>query len=231
MICTSGEFHLLREIPSGLFRHQPTAAEPRLLGYECHCVLAGQVGSYDFYCFAEDDILIDDPLFFWKLSWFSGGTGPDMLLQPNRFELSLEPPIHKLYLDGPLVDPSIVPRLQIAAAGAPVVGKVLGQEVVFERTANPHSGCFFLSADQMRRWREQPYFLDRSEAFWGPLESAATLGIMRTFAVYKPAAANAGFLEVRHLDEQYLGKRVVYHSKPQSRQAEAAASHRSERDA
>ncbi|HEU5118961.1 MAG TPA: hypothetical protein VFT74_20390 [Isosphaeraceae bacterium] len=39
-----------------------------------------------------------------------------------------------------------------------------------------------------------------------PLESAATLGIIRTFRTYKPARECAGFLEVRHLD-----KRVIPH--------------------
>ncbi len=84
----------------------------------------------------------------------------------------------------------------------------MGNEVDFERVDNPHAGCFFLNAKQMQRWTEQPYFLDRSSEFWGPLESAATLGIMRTFDVYKPAVRNAGFLEICHLDPRYLGRRV-----------------------
>ena len=40
----------------------------------------------------------------------------------------------------------------------------------------------------------------------GPLESAATLGIMRHFRVYKPARENAAFLEIEHLDRRYLGR-------------------------
>ncbi len=32
----------------------------------------------------------------------------------------------------------------------------------------------------------------------GPLESAATLGIMRSLKIYKPAPENANFLEVEH---------------------------------
>jgi hypothetical protein len=53
--------------------------------------------------------------------------------------------------------------------------------------------------------RRAAVFLDRSERFAGPLESAATYGIMRTFEIYKPARENASFLEVRHLDNRYLG--------------------------
>ena len=49
-----------------------------------------------------------------------------------------------------------------------------------------------------------PYFLDRSAAFIGALENAATLGIMRTFEVFKPGAENADFFEVRHHGTGYL---------------------------
>jgi hypothetical protein len=38
----------------------------------------------------------------------------------------------------------------------------------------------------------------------GPLETAATLMVMRSFDVYKPAPDNAAFLEVRHLGRRFL---------------------------
>ena len=63
---------------------------------------------------------------------------------------------------------------------------------------------FFLNARQMRHWVEQPYFLDRDWSFIGPLESAASLGIQRAFKVYKPALANADFLEIQHFGHAYL---------------------------
>jgi hypothetical protein len=56
----------------------------------------------------------------------------------------------------------------------------------------------------MAHWAAQPYFLDRDTSFIGPLESAATLGIMRAFKVYKPAPPNAGFLEIQHFGTAYL---------------------------
>ena len=40
----------------------------------------------------------------------------------------------------------------------------------------------------------------------GPLESAATLGVMRTFRVYKPADANAAFLELEHTGSGFLNR-------------------------
>jgi hypothetical protein len=87
----------------------------------------------------------------------------------------------------------------------PLVGTVLGAPVVFQGTLNPHSGCYFLNARQMELWTKPPYFLDRDTSFIGPLESAATLGIMRTFAVYKPAPQNASFLEVQHFATDFRG--------------------------
>jgi hypothetical protein len=60
-------------------------------------------------------------------------------------------------------------------------------------------------------WSRQPHFLDRDTSFIGPLESAATLGIMRTFRIYKPTTSNAGFLEVQHSGQGFLnliGKQV-----------------------
>ena len=56
----------------------------------------------------------------------------------------------------------------------------------------------------MADWSQQPYFLDGDRSFIGALESAATLGIMKTFRVYKADLPNASFLEVRHGDRKYL---------------------------
>lgn len=206
VVCTTSGLHLVDHLPKDLFRHHETAAQPRLLGYECHAVLAENLGRFDYYCFLEDDLLITDPLFFWKQAWFVTAVGERALLQPNRFELSTRPPIRKLYIDGPIRDRTISPRFQDKSVRPYVHGNVLGMQIGFERVDNPHAGCFFLTDTQMQRWTEQPFFLDRAVDFWGPLESAATLGIMRTFEIYKPVSANAGFLELRHLDVRYLNK-------------------------
>lgn len=208
IICTTGDHHLVEHLPARLFRHHRTHAESLLLGYECHAVLADHLGQFDYYCFLEDDVLVSDALFFWKQTWFNRTFGDHALLQPRRFELSHEQPIHKLYIDGTLRDRQLSPRFQDTTVRPHVAGQIFGIEVNFDRVENPHAGCFFLTPAQMQRWSRQPYFLDRARDFWGPLESAATLGIMRTFEVYKPALANAGFLEVRHLDNRYLGRQL-----------------------
>ena len=195
-------------LPIDLCTHHRTESDPLLLGYECHKVLAERLGAYDYYCYLEDDVGVDDPLFFWKIGWFSRQAGPHALLQPNRYELSASALPYKMYIDGPLVDDSISPRFQDRNNRPFLKAEIFGQELVFGRVDNPHSGCFFLTSTQMQRWTEQPYFLDRSAEFWGPLESAATLGIMRTFDVYKPTPRNAGFLEVCHLDPRYLRRQL-----------------------
>jgi hypothetical protein len=58
----------------------------------------------------------------------------------------------------------------------------------------------------MAYWAAQPHFLDRDTGFIGPLESAATLGIMRTFRVYKPAVENASFLEIEHHGTAFISQ-------------------------
>lgn len=208
VLCTTGGHHLADHLPRHLFQHHETAAEPRLLGYECHAVLADNIGRFDYYCFLEDDLVLTDPLFFWKQRWFNGSVGDRAVLQPHRFELSIGPRLRKLYLDGPIRDPTIAPRFQDKSVRSLIRARALGVDIAFERVDNPHSGCFFLTNAQMVRWAGMPYFLDRADAFWGPLESAATLGIMRTFEVYKPAVANAGFLEINHFDNRYLSRMV-----------------------
>lgn len=80
----------------------------------------------------------------------------------------------------------------------------MGADVAFQQARNPHAGCFFLSASQFGHWVAQPHFLDRDVRFLGPLESAATLGILWTFRVVKPSPENADFLEVQHFGVDYL---------------------------
>lgn len=202
VVCTTGGRHLVDRLPPGLCRHHESEAEARLLGYECHAVLRDALGRYDWYCFLEDDLLLTDPLFFPKVSWFLGVAGDDAVLLPNRFERDVA---RKLYVDGALRRP-VSAEFQDRGDRPVIEAEAFGQPLAFVRVDNPHSGCFFLTEAQMRQWSTRPWFLDRSTAFWGPLESAATLGLMRTFRVYKPARRNAGFLELLHGDNRNLQK-------------------------
>ncbi|MFW5792070.1 MAG: hypothetical protein ACOCVU_05360, partial [Desulfohalobiaceae bacterium] len=77
-------------------------------------------------------------------------------------------------------------------------------DITFVRPLNPHSSCFFLNREQIERWTGGKYFLDRDTRFISPLESAATLSVMRTFRIYKPGPANMGFLEVEHQGSGFI---------------------------
>ena len=207
-LCTTGDSHLVSRLADCEFTHINTNAEPRLLGFECQNVLRDNLGDYDYYVYLEDDLRITDALFFMKLAWFNAQFGDDALLQPNRFELSAGPQACKIYIDGNLRDPTISPGLQRIEELPRLEAEVLGARLAFERVDNPHSGCFFLNAAQLAHWAAQPDFAVPSARFWGPLESAATLGIMQNFRAYKAARENAAFLEVEHLDRRYLGRTI-----------------------
>jgi len=217
VVCTTRDSHVLEQLslPASSFAHHRTNAEPMLLGFECHAVQRERLGSYDYYVFLEDDLVLQDPWFFLKLAWFNARVGDGKLLQPNRFEAGANPFTNKVYVDGDL--PKVVTRrFQDLRQVGELESRHLGVPVRFGRALNPHSGCYFLNARQMESWVKQPYFLDRDVRFVGPLESAATLGIMRTFEVYKPARENAGFLELQHFGTAFLDK-IRHHAKSDSR--------------
>jgi hypothetical protein len=207
VVCTTGSAHVLDQVRLGgsYFTHLSTSAEPKLLGFECHAALRDRLGSYDYYCYLEDDLLIRDPWFFVKLRWFGRTFGDEALLMPNRFEAARDRIVHKAYVDGPLRPTSTAPFQDVNDVPT-LEGEVMGQRVVFSRTHNPHSGAFFLTAGQMATWAARPYFLDRDVRFIGPLESAASLGVMRTFRVYKPAPETGSFLEIEHPGNRFLGR-------------------------
>lgn len=211
-LLTDGEHHLLDDcpLPDTLYTHQVQSVPALHLGFACQRHLAENLGDFDYYVYLEDDLILLDPLFFQKLAWFTLQAGNECLLQPNRYEASPTAPLHRVYVDGDL-RPEVTAPFQDITQTPELRALVLGQELRFVRPLNPHSGCAFLNATQMRRWAATPDFGQPSQAFIGPLESAATLGVMRHFRVYKPAPENAAFLEVQHFGTGFLsllGSRV-----------------------
>ncbi|MGH6882323.1 hypothetical protein [Hypericibacter sp.] len=210
VLCTTGSDHLIPALPRNLFRQHETSAQPMLLGYEAHAVLRDGIGKYDWYGYMEDDLLVPDPMFFHKLAWFHSLGGDRAVLQPNRYEVSIDDRIHKLYIDANLAKPELSQPYQDITKRPRIEGKVFNQRISFQRVNNPHAGCFFLNDTQMRKFAAQDYFLDRSDAFAGALESAASLGVMRCFETYKPSRENADFLEVGHIHRRYIGRYVIF---------------------
>ena len=213
VVCTTQNYHLIPHLslPQNFFVHHATTVEPMMLGFECQAVLQANLGKFDYYCYLEDDLILHDPWLFVKLNWFARHAGNENLLQPNRYEISPQGLVTKVYIDGDLM-PHITTRFQNVKEQTLLTGQIMDQPVQFLRALNPHAGCYFLNAEQMAHWAGQPHFLDHDTSFISPLESAATLGIMRTFRIYKSAPAYASFLEIQHFGNSYLtlvGKQVA----------------------
>jgi hypothetical protein len=205
VLCTTGAEHLLEALPwmRPLYRHHRAECDPRLLGFECHRLLAEARGQYDYYGFLEDDVVIGDPLFFRKRRLFDRLHGPQALLQPNRYELKGDGPVRKLYVDY-RIRPGLTAPYQDIEVAPTLTLPFLDETVLVERTTYPSSGCFFLDAEQLAQWAEGPAFLDGDTSYMSPLDSAATLSVMKSFRVYKPVLDQAGFLEVLHASPRWV---------------------------
>ncbi len=217
-LCTTGPHHLLDALfaqwPPGdrpYFQHCPVDLNPLYLGFACQLVLQqglADPAGYDYFCYLEDDSIFHDPWFFEKLRWFNAQFGPENLLQPNRFEVSgaIAPFAHKAYIDlefdaESARNPGFAHNFP---ADTVLSATYLDRPIHFRRAGNPHAGCFFLNRAQMEHWAAQPHFLDGDTRFVSPLESAATMGLIRTFRVFKPDFGCASFLEIEHDGDRKL---------------------------
>lgn len=181
---------------------------PRLLPFGAHRYMADRADQYDWFIYSEDDLLLHDPLLFAKLQLFQQAFGPRCVLQPHRYEINPRGTRFKTYIDGDLRRAFIDPLLQKVEAAPSLQQDVPGANVTFERTRNPHAGFFALSREQLAYWKAQPHFLDQDCSFVSPLESAATLGLIKTFGVYKAAAPWQGYCEIEHLDSKFSNLRL-----------------------
>ena len=201
-LITDGEHTVLSRLdPAYRALVQEVVTQPangKLLGFEAQRFLASQLeAGYDLYAYFEDDLVILDALFFHKILWFQGLMGPDALLLPQRVELHGSPhTVDRFYIDGPMLESEV--RQLIPEQAATVVAHLPTGQAVFDSPANPHAGCFVLTAEQLHRWVEHPCWQDGDCSFVSPLESAATLGISKVFQLYKPAFSHASWLEVQH---------------------------------
>ncbi len=203
VVCVQEGAHLLDELPcpAGLFHRQLVTGDPQLLGFAAHRVLARERGRYDWYGYLEDDIVVEDPLFFRKLAFFNRNfpvaLDPPPLLQPSRYDSPADGEPHRL-LGGERVYPDHMMTARPLRPGPVVRLELLGRIFTLEPCRHPHAGCFFLDAGQMDRLAASPAFLDLGRHWVTWLDTAASLAIMETFTIYKPAADSLTFLEVRH---------------------------------
>ena len=201
-IITDGEHTVLDRLePSYRDCFEEVVVSPTnglMLGFEAHAFLASQADlEFDFYGYMEDDLVIQDPQFFQKLSWLTSLLSPYDLVLPQRVEFASNPhPVDRFYIDGPL-DAAELSRLNLNSRPL-IIFKAPGGDVVLETPRNPHAGCFFLTHRQLIHWSKQSFWLDRDSTFISPLESAATLGISKAFKLLKPCFSHASWLELQH---------------------------------
>ena len=197
----------LDEPYKNLFEEIPTNPKTSMhLGFEAQSFLATQLDKgYHLYCYLEDDLIINDPLFFHKIVWFNQELGDQKLVLPHRYE-SFERPyaIQKFYIDGPTV-PNDLARL-IPDPPAPLAAGTPAGRILYESPSNPHSGCFFLTNSQLKFWKDQSTWQDGDISYISPLESAATLGITKNFTLYKPTLPYAAWLEIEHWGTGFMSQ-------------------------
>ncbi len=173
-------------------RHLPLEARDWLIKYD---------PITDLSVYMEDDIIINDPLFFDKQFWFLERTSNKFVLMPHRVETVLSGRTSRLIVDGPLASSFInkfcEPKSYIAAGRF----DPLGEEISFDITENPHSGCFIISREQVKHLRKQ--ILPR-DGFVTTLETAATLTVLKYYNVLKPSKGKQRFLEIIHGHPSFL---------------------------
>ncbi len=208
LVLTTAKDHVAGQLDvhPRLFEHVEVDVDGPMLGFAARRMLAKELGSYDACGYVEDDILVSDPELFDKVRFFTELAGPQCVLMPNRVEVTERDGRGKAFIDGDFVSHHAAQHALPDGPGCPAVLEAvhLGRPVRFVRAVNPHAGAFFLMADQVERWAATPWLEDEDASFNSSLESAATLGLLKAFALYKPDAAGVPFLEVRHLGERFI---------------------------
>lgn len=206
-ICTTAQDHLLHHLSdlAPHFEHVICSPDhPKLLGFECHRILREQADSpYDVFGYMEDDLIITDADFFRKQAYFNSIFGNGYLLQPNRIETSENlKSLRRFYIDGDYNPQASVEWRQ--SMEVELVVEHLGRGVKFRQPFNLHSGCFFLNREQAKHYFMSPASKRVETSYHGPLESAATLGMMQTFQIMKPAWENGHFLAIEHAGRNFM---------------------------
>ena len=208
-ICVTGDKHLLEHLEDlhnvGAF--QIVHCEPKTpkhLGFACHRVLQKHHAEFTYSGYLEDDIIITDADFFLKLRQFNRYFGDNYLLQPNRIETTEDlRHLQRFYIDGDY-NPAATETYRNSTQHLLCMDH-LGEAIQFNQPFNTHSGCFFLNHSQANQYFEGEYWQDEDISFHSPLESAATLGVMKQFEIMKPALSNGRFLTVEHAGRNFMG--------------------------
>ncbi len=164
--------------------------------------------AYDLFCHSEDDLRVADAGFVDRIMAFQDAFGWKRLLMPNRYEWNPNGPTIKTWIDGDL-RPGAIARWVDPLPDEPLLGlRVPGRaQVTFRRAANPHSGFCAVTAQQLAYWSRQAHYMDMDSCFISRSKSSVTLGVMKTFPIYK-ASARCGFFEIEHLDTRFSNMKL-----------------------
>ena len=126
---------------------------------------------------------------------------------PNRIEtLEHQGQLRRFYIDGDY-NPAASQAYRLSV-NQRLCFPHLGEMVRFEQPSNLHSGSFFLNRQQARIYASSGHAAAIDTSFHGPLESAATLGMLKTFQLMKPAPENS-FPHCRTRRTQFHGSGAV----------------------
>ncbi|MCP9815980.1 hypothetical protein KBY76_04765 [Synechococcus sp. GreenBA-s] len=196
-VCTDGRHQLddvLDHFRGQVKRLTIDLEDPRLLPLASRDHLVNSGTAPDLALYLEDDLVIHDASYADKLLWFLNRTQHKLSLMPHRYERIDHGNLGILHVDGPL-SKQFIQRFTSPQENA-ANGLYLGKERVnFDITANPHSGTFALSKEQVHHLRTQRL---PTSGFVGPLETAATLTVLQFFPVLKPSFNDRSFLSIEH---------------------------------
>jgi hypothetical protein len=184
------------------FEIEYVTGEAPWIPFHAQSLLRDRLGSYDFYCYLEDDMIIHDPAFFEKLLWFQNNFGHKCLLAPVRYELASTGTPAKVIIDFDL-RPDLLEPFRRANQKYELEGAWNGRRHAFQLPGNPHAGSYFLTQEQMAHWVRQSSFNDHDASWVGPIESANTLSVGKVFDIYKAVRPDPFFLEVQHFGVRY----------------------------
>ena len=188
--------------------HHVELEDPRRLPFVVRDFLLNDdaAGDADLSLYLEDDLVIQDQLYFDKLLWFYRKTNHQFALMPHRFELTGYHLSPRLFVDGP-IDSLVLPGHQQPAEQL-ASGCFAGRERIhFDVASNPHSGSFSVSVLQRKKILALGI---ADEGFVGPLETVATFTVLQHLQVMKPSWVQRDFLLIEHAHPSFLAARHMF---------------------
>lgn len=186
-----------------LILHELNLKDPRQLPLTVVRNLLDMPEPADLAIYLEDDLVIQDSHYVDKLSWFYQQTNHRFVLMPHRREFCVANAPQSLYVDGPIKEKGLEEAIFAGSETEVASGRFWdGQDVIFCKASNPHSGSFCLSAPQLAKLRSSQW---PPSSFVGPLETAATGTVLGQFPVLKTSWACREFLSLQHGNPSFLG--------------------------